>query len=240
MLLTPCPCCLTPSNQCFPKVLVSFPSLPHSSSPPTYRFPAPFPARASVPGVATTLLLKRGGSSVGSPGPAVFGYSLGFLRSRLPRRHTRPDGGFHDTLLRVLSIRPVFRFHQLRVVPASAHDLLSGKRRNLSFNPRQFPRWRQPTNESAGLSISLQVKRGSVSTSKRIVWVGSEQPIPGTQFSFCLCHLLGQVPLPTSDQCQLMMRRRRRTDDDEQKGGDVLPHGSGPQRQVVPVLAWLG
>ncbi|KAJ1193871.1 hypothetical protein NDU88_003167 [Pleurodeles waltl] len=76
----------------------------------------------------------------GSPGPAVFGSSLWFLRSRLPRRHARPDGGVRDTGFRVLLIRPILRCQKFRDVPAPAHDLSLRQKRNPSFNPRQFPR----------------------------------------------------------------------------------------------------
>ncbi|KAJ1099842.1 hypothetical protein NDU88_004937 [Pleurodeles waltl] len=136
----------------------------------------PRPVCASVPEVAT-LLLKRGGSIIGSPGPAVFGVTTGLLRSRIQRRSARPEGGLRGSSVSVLSIRPVLSVSKLWVIPAPTPDLLLGKGRNPCFNHRQVPWGRQRTNERAVHSVSFREKNGSVRTSSRSVWVGSERPI---------------------------------------------------------------
>ncbi|KAJ1087901.1 hypothetical protein NDU88_001060 [Pleurodeles waltl] len=76
-------------------------SFPHSSSPPAPFFPVPHP----VPGVAT-LLLKRRGSIIGSPGPAVFVFTTRLLCSKSKRRSAHPESGFRVSSFSVLSIRP--------------------------------------------------------------------------------------------------------------------------------------
>ncbi|KAJ1169085.1 hypothetical protein NDU88_000991 [Pleurodeles waltl] len=76
------------------------------SSPPASRLPLLFsPYGTSVPGVAT-LLLKRGGSFIGSPGPAVFVFATGLLCSKFQRRPARPESGFRVFWASVLLIRP--------------------------------------------------------------------------------------------------------------------------------------
>ncbi|KAJ1101043.1 hypothetical protein NDU88_006117 [Pleurodeles waltl] len=63
------------------------------------------PSRTSVPGVAT-LLLKHGGSIIGSPGSAVFVFTTGLLCSKSQCRSARPESGFRVSSVSVLSIRP--------------------------------------------------------------------------------------------------------------------------------------